>query len=364
MSRWFVGSSRSSRSGWAASARASERARELAAGEGRQRAVEVARRRSRGRARPTARARASRSRRRPRSGRRRRRSGRAPPRRRSAIACLEAPELRLELERLAAAGQHVVAQREVALARRALVVQGDAHALGEDELAAVDRRLAGEHPQQRRLARAVAPGDRQPIAALELERDTAQQRLAGHVLGEVGCDEDGHALHGRFTRAMRPVLLSLAAALLLAAPAAAAERTVSDPLPRPRARPLRRVEVTKIGPSRAGTVLVLIPASRAARATSARRPRPRQARPGPAGVGGRPPLAAAGGHEDVRRRAGRSCLGAAGLRLLPRVARRPDHPAALPGSARRRTGLRARGVDTTLEDVRRVVRARAGRASA
>ena len=98
---------------------------------------------------------------------------------------LEAPELLLELERLAAAGEHVLAQRDVALARRALVVQGDAHALETDELAAVDRRLAGEHPQQRRLAGAVAARDRQPFAPLELERHTAQERLAGHVLGEV-----------------------------------------------------------------------------------------------------------------------------------------------------------------------------------
>jgi hypothetical protein len=98
---------------------------------------------------------------------------------------LEAAELLLELERLAAAGQDVLAQRDAALARRALVVQGDAHALRQHELAAVDRRLAREHSQQRGLAGAVAPGDRQPLATLELERHTAQERLAGHVLGEV-----------------------------------------------------------------------------------------------------------------------------------------------------------------------------------
>ena len=40
------------------------------------------------------------------------------------------------------AGDDVVAQRDVALARRALVVQRDARALLEDDLAAVDRRLA------------------------------------------------------------------------------------------------------------------------------------------------------------------------------------------------------------------------------
>ena len=106
---------------------------------------------------------------------------------------LELGEPRLEVEQVLGAGQHVVAQAEVAVARRALVVQRDPHVLGEAQLAAVDRGLAGQHPQQRRLARAVAAGQRHPVAALEPERDAAQQRLARHVLGEVGGDDDGHA---------------------------------------------------------------------------------------------------------------------------------------------------------------------------
>ena len=63
--------------------------------------------------------------------------------------------------------------------------------------------LPREHPQQRRLARAVAAGQRQPLPALEPERDAAQQRLARHVLGEVGGDDDGHAIRlgGLYTRA-------------------------------------------------------------------------------------------------------------------------------------------------------------------
>ena len=69
---------------------------------------------------------------------------------------LELGEVRLERDQLGAALEHVVAQRQVALARRALVVQRDAHVLGQHELAAVDERLARQHPQQRRLARAVA----------------------------------------------------------------------------------------------------------------------------------------------------------------------------------------------------------------
>jgi hypothetical protein len=105
---------------------------------------------------------------------------------------LELDEPRLEGEQVAAAAEHVVAQRAVAVARRALVVQLDARVLRERELAAVDRRLPREHPQERRLARAVAAGQRQPVAALELERDTAQQRASRHVLGEIGGDADGH----------------------------------------------------------------------------------------------------------------------------------------------------------------------------
>ena len=66
-------------------------------------------------------------------------------------------------------------------------------ALPERQVALVDRRLAREHPQQRGLARAVAPGQRHPVAALELERHAAQQGAAGDVLPELGGDHDGHA---------------------------------------------------------------------------------------------------------------------------------------------------------------------------
>ena len=103
MSRWFVGSSSSSRSGCAASARASEARVSWPPENVEQRAVEVrvgeaeAVHDGRGALAP------ARSRRRPRSARRRRRSGRAPPRRPRAIACSRRAELGLELERLAAA---------------------------------------------------------------------------------------------------------------------------------------------------------------------------------------------------------------------------------------------------------------------
>ena len=105
---------------------------------------------------------------------------------------LQARQLLLQRQQLLAAREHVVAQGQVAVARRALVVQRDPHVLGEDELAAVDPALAREHPQQRRLARAVAPGQGQPVPALELERDAPEQGLARHVLGEIGCEDDSH----------------------------------------------------------------------------------------------------------------------------------------------------------------------------
>ncbi len=105
---------------------------------------------------------------------------------------LERDKLRLDGHQLRRAREHVVAQRHAALARRTLVVQRDLGALGQHQLAEIDRGLAGEHPQQRRLAGAVAARQRHPVAALELERDAPQQRLARDVLAQVGCDDDGH----------------------------------------------------------------------------------------------------------------------------------------------------------------------------
>ena len=98
---------------------------------------------------------------------------------------LQRGELGLDGDQLGCAGEDVVAQGQGAIAGRPLIVQGDLGPLGEDQLAEVNRRLPGEHPQQRRLPRAVAPGDGHALAALELERDAAQQGLAGHVLGEI-----------------------------------------------------------------------------------------------------------------------------------------------------------------------------------
>ena len=172
---------------------------------------------------------------------------------------LQALELGLELQRLAGARENVFPEAEVALARRALVVEGDARALREDELAAVDGGLSGQHPQQGRLARAVAPGDGHALAALELERDAAQQGLAGHVLGEIGSDEDRHTpMVG--CAAMRSGLAALIVLLALAGPAAAAETvTTIAGAPGPGPSKYDKVFVTKFGPQSAKRVLLLMP---------------------------------------------------------------------------------------------------------
>src|SRR5215211_3818375 len=136
---------------------------------------------------------------------------------------LELGQPRLDREQVAAAAEHVVAQRQVAVARRALVVEREPGVLRERELPAVDARLAAEHAQQRGLARAVAAREREPVAALELERDAPQERASGHVLGQIRGDDDGHEAMVRWV-AMRFLASTLLAAALLAlaAPAAVA----------------------------------------------------------------------------------------------------------------------------------------------
>ena len=94
-------------------------------------------------------------------------------------------------------GEHVVAQRPGARRRRPLVVQRDARALLPGELAALERHLAGERAEQRRLAGAVRPGEREPVAALDLERDAVEERRARELLAEVRCDQDGHEPYSR-----------------------------------------------------------------------------------------------------------------------------------------------------------------------
>jgi hypothetical protein len=75
-----------------------------------------------------------------------------------------------------------------------LVVERDARPLRECERAAVDAELAGQHPKQRRLPGAVRPGEGEPVAALDLERDAVEQRVSRDVLAELVCDYDCHRM--------------------------------------------------------------------------------------------------------------------------------------------------------------------------
>ena len=136
-----------------------------------------------------------------------------------------------------------------------------------------------------------------PLAALELERDAAQQRLAGHVLGEIGCDEDGHDPHGRLRRhAIRTDR---------ADPRARARRPRGggrDGDHDPRRDGARPVEVrqglrheVRAQERQAGARAHARLLRRRGR-LHARRARDRQARARPSGLGAGPPLAGAGGH--------------------------------------------------------------------
>ncbi len=116
---------------------------------------------------------------------------------------LERGELLLDRNQLTGATQDVLAQGEIEIARRPLVVERDLDVLGQHELAEVGRGLAGQHPQQGGLARAVAAGQGHPVAALELERDAAQQRLARDVLAEIRCDYYGHGFDGMRAGSLR-----------------------------------------------------------------------------------------------------------------------------------------------------------------
>ena len=106
---------------------------------------------------------------------------------------LEPRELLLRRDEVARAGEDVLAQRQFLLERRPLVVQRDARPLLERELAAVLLRLAREDPQQRRLAGAVRPGERNAVAPLDGERDAVEEDVPRELLAEVRCDDDCHS---------------------------------------------------------------------------------------------------------------------------------------------------------------------------
>ena len=106
---------------------------------------------------------------------------------------LQLPQLLLDRDEIGGAGEDVVAQRQAPLQRRALVVERDARALRERELAAVHLALAGEHAQQRRLAGAVRPGQRDALAPLDLEGNPVEKDVSGKLFSEIGGNDDGHA---------------------------------------------------------------------------------------------------------------------------------------------------------------------------
>ena len=105
---------------------------------------------------------------------------------------LERPELLLEREQVARAGDDVLAQREPELTRGSLVVERDPSALCEGELATLQRGLACDRAQERGLARSVRAGQRKPVTAPDGEGHALEQRISGELLAEAGCDQHGH----------------------------------------------------------------------------------------------------------------------------------------------------------------------------
>src|SRR5947209_287515 len=105
---------------------------------------------------------------------------------------LESLQLRLDRDEVGRPGEHALAQRQAALQRWALVMERDARPLLKSQFAALDAGLAGERPEQRRLAGAVRSGQRDAVAPLDLERHAVEERVAGELLPDVRCDQDGH----------------------------------------------------------------------------------------------------------------------------------------------------------------------------
>ena len=70
------------------------------------------------------------------------------------------------------------------LQRRPLVVQGDPGALGQADPAGIRWQLTGDNPQQRGLALAVAPDDRQAVPEVNAERDLVQDATCAEALGD------------------------------------------------------------------------------------------------------------------------------------------------------------------------------------
>ena len=106
---------------------------------------------------------------------------------------LELPQLLLDADEVGGARERVLAEREPAVARRPLVVERDPRSLLQRDLAALDRRLAHDRAEQRRLPGAVLPRQGEPLPAVDREGDSVEERVARELLAEVGRDQDRHA---------------------------------------------------------------------------------------------------------------------------------------------------------------------------
>ena len=112
---------------------------------------------------------------------------RVPPQRRRVVRALrhrllEAPELGFDVEDVARAGERVFAQGDVELERWPLVVERDARSLPKRELPALERGLAGDRAQERRLAGAVRSCQREPVSAADGERHALEERVSCELL--------------------------------------------------------------------------------------------------------------------------------------------------------------------------------------
>ena len=107
-------------------------------------------------------------------------------------ALLQGCQLALDSGDPVEAREDVVAKRGLIRPRRALVVENRARSRAKRERPRVEPQLAHERAKQRRLAAAVAPGQRHALAGVQPERDVAEERARSDVLCEARCRDRGH----------------------------------------------------------------------------------------------------------------------------------------------------------------------------
>ena len=105
--------------------------------------------------------------------------------------------LRLVPGRGVAAGKHIVEQGRAAFHPRLLLEQHDMRARHDGAAALVAVDAAGDQLEQRRLARAVAADQRQPVALADIEVQAAEQPAMALDETEIFVSEDrcSHARH-------------------------------------------------------------------------------------------------------------------------------------------------------------------------